>query len=125
MPCGVGLGILDAFAAGLPFLTTDDPGNFPEIAYLETSINGPNGIMTPHDVDAYSQAVISLLSDRNRLRALQDGAALSGQAYTIENMAERFREGIIQCLSQGKEESHESAECQSGNSRPVQEPIQQ
>ena len=98
MPCAVGLGILDAFAAGLPLLTTEDPAHGPEITYLETGINGPNGIMTVHDVDAYSQAVISLLSDSNRLRTLQEYAVLSSRNYTIENMAERFRWGILACL---------------------------
>ncbi len=95
VPGAVGLVILDAFAAGLPLLTTELPIHGPEIAYLE---DGRNGIMTEHDAEAYAQAVASLLSDGSRLEMLQDGAAHSGSCYTIEEMAARFRRGILGCL---------------------------
>ncbi len=94
-PGPVGLVILDAFAAGLPLVTTQLSIHGPEIEYLE---EGRNGIMTAHNTGVYAQAVVSLLSDRDRLRVLQEGAALSGEAYTIENMVERFRQGILACL---------------------------
>ncbi len=94
-PGPVGLVILDAFATGLPLLTTDLPIHGPEIEYLE---EGRNGIVTAHDTEAYARAVLSLLSGRDRLRVLQEGAALSGKAYTIENVVERFRRGILACL---------------------------
>jgi glycosyltransferase involved in cell wall biosynthesis len=96
-PGPVGLVILDAFAVGLPLVTTQLPVHGPEIEYLE---EGRNGIMTPQETEAYAQAVVSLLSDRNRLKALQEGAARSGMMYTIESMADRFRLGILACLGQ-------------------------
>lgn len=96
MPGLVGLAILDAFTAGLPILTTDMPVHSPEIEYLE---NGRNGLVTKYDVEAYAQAVASLLSDHDRLGVLQEGAALSGKTYTIENMAIAFRQGILGCLN--------------------------
>jgi glycosyltransferase involved in cell wall biosynthesis len=95
MPGLVGLAILDAFTASLPMATTDVPIHSPEIEYLE---GGRNGLVTEHNVEAYAQAMVSLLSDRNRLKALQEGAASSGRIYTIENMVERFRRGIVVCL---------------------------
>jgi glycosyltransferase involved in cell wall biosynthesis len=94
-PGPVGLVILDAFAAGLPLVTTQPSIHGPEIEYLE---EGRNGIMTARDTGAYAQAVVSLLSDRDRLRVLQEGAALSGEADTIENRARYFRQGILGCL---------------------------
>jgi glycosyltransferase involved in cell wall biosynthesis len=95
MPGLVGLAILDAFTAGLPMITTDVPIHSPEIEYLE---EGRNGIITAHDTEAYARAVVSLLSDRNRLKALQEGAGRSGEIYTIESMVDRFRHGILACL---------------------------
>lgn len=98
-PGRVGLVILDAFAAGLPLLTTKLPIHGPEIEYLE---NEHNGIITEHQTEAYSRAVVELLKDRSRLKALQAGANASGEVYTIENMVSRFSEGIHSCLETPK-----------------------
>src|SRR5437762_7602582 len=60
MPCAVGLGILDAFAAGLPLLTTEDPAHGPEITYLETDING---LSVEQNVEKYSEGVADVLTN--------------------------------------------------------------
>ena len=93
----VGLAILDAFAAGLPMITTDIPNHSPEIAYLNQSVNG---LMTADDPRAYADAVISIFESKPRLRAMRDSAFDSARQYSIENMAERFADGIISCLNQ-------------------------
>jgi L-malate glycosyltransferase len=91
----VGLSILDAFVAGLPLFTTDCRLHSPEIAYLR---QGHNGVMTSDTVDAYVAAVTSALSEPTRLQALQQAALQSADDYSIENMVQRYSDGIIQAL---------------------------
>lgn len=91
----VGLGILDAFVYGVPMLTTDCGIHSPEIAYLES---GVNGVMTANDLSAYVEAVVNLLRNPRDLEALQAGCAASAQEYTVENMVRRFAEGVTNCL---------------------------
>lgn len=96
MPGLVGLGILDAFALGLPIVTTDVKFHSPEIDYLE---NGKNGIMTPHNPELYAQAVIELLSSEPMYERFQIAAQRSGQNFSIEKMADNFASGIILALN--------------------------
>lgn len=93
----VGLGLLDAFVAGLPLVTTDCRLHSPEIAYLEP---GRNGLMTPNDLGSYVQAVGTLLEQPQQAARLRAGARAAGERYTIENMSERFCEGIGRCLQE-------------------------
>lgn len=91
----VGLGILDSFVCGVPMLTTDCGIHSPEIAYLE---NGVNGLMTANDLQRYSDACVGLLQDPAELDRLRAGCKASAREYTVENMAQRFADGIVQCL---------------------------
>ena len=91
----VGLGILDAFCARLPLLTTDLPLHSPEIEYLEP---GRNGLMVPPSGRAFADAIECLLADPDRLRALRAGAQASSHRYSIEAMAHNFAAGVRQCL---------------------------
>ncbi len=95
MPGRVGLVILDAFAAGLPLLSTRLKIHGPEIEYLE---EGRNGLLSEPEVSAFADMVSSLLSNREALARLQCGARESGAKYTIDNMAANFELGIRQCL---------------------------
>jgi glycosyltransferase involved in cell wall biosynthesis len=92
----VGLGILDAFACGVPMLTTDCGLHSPEIAYLENKVNG---LMTASDLKAYVDACVRLLRDEQALATLRAGCAASAREYTVENMASRFADGIERCLN--------------------------
>ena len=94
-PGAVGLGVMDAFACQTPLVTTNCPGHGPEFAYLE---NGINSIITENHVSAYVEACVRLLGDSSALASLQAGCARSAQVYTLENMVERFSDGIISCL---------------------------
>lgn len=93
----VGLGILDAFSARLPLLTTDLPLHSPEIEYLE---HGHNGLKLAPNPEAFAQAIIGLLTDPDRLAALRAGAEASSHRYSIEAMARNFSEGLQRCLAQ-------------------------
>jgi L-malate glycosyltransferase len=95
MPGRVGLVILDAFAAGLPLLSTRLKIHGPEMEYLE---EGVNGLLSEPDVSAFADMVSSLLSNREALARLQRGARESGAKYTIDNMVANFELGIRQCL---------------------------
>ena len=83
----VGLGIQEAFAAGLPLLTTDIPNHGPEIDYLRPGING---LRTDDDPRAYAQAVTELLGNEERLTSLGGAAREDARHYSIDGMAERF-----------------------------------
>jgi L-malate glycosyltransferase len=91
----VGLAILDSFAAGLPFVTTDLPIHSPEIAYLEP---GVNGLVVRCEVDRWADAVVALLLDKDRLAAMGRAAGAAGRKYSIEKMAENVAQGIERCL---------------------------
>lgn len=99
----VGLGILDAFVAGLPMLTTNCGLHSPEIAYLQP---GENGLTTEDNLDTYVHAVVQLLQNPPMVDHLRRGAMQSGEAYSIEHMADRFCSGIMNCLEHGKPRSH-------------------
>jgi glycosyltransferase involved in cell wall biosynthesis len=95
MPGRVGLVVLDAFAAGIPLLSTRLKIHGPEMEYLEAGING---LLSEPDVNAFANMTISLLQNRELLERLQRGARESGSKYTIENMVRNFKQGIECCL---------------------------
>ena len=90
-PGATGLAILDAFSAGLPFFSSDDPNHGPEIDYLQ---HGINGIMTASAKDDYANAVINVLEKPEELTILQHNALASSDQFSIENMAQNFVDGI-------------------------------
>ncbi|HYA66447.1 MAG TPA: glycosyltransferase family 4 protein [Burkholderiaceae bacterium] len=94
-PGGVGVGILDAFTAGIPLVTTNCPGHGPEIAYLRS---GENGLMTENSMEAFVRAVVALLQYEDERRRLGVNAQHVASHFTIENMAQRFRNGILGAL---------------------------
>lgn len=96
----VGLGILDSFVCEVPILTTDCGIHSPEIAYLQS---GVNGVMTADVLPDYVQEVVSLLEDSQRRDRLKAGCKASAAEYTVENMARNFADGVERCLN-----SHES-----------------
>ena len=96
-PGMVGLGILDAFVAELPMVTSTAGQHSPEIAYLE---NGINGLMVRGDVAVYAAAVVALLNDPVLYATLQDGCRRARGDVSLEKMVDRFCEGIRTCLDQ-------------------------
>ncbi|HEY8327003.1 MAG TPA: glycosyltransferase family 4 protein, partial [Rhodanobacter sp.] len=91
----VGLGILDAFCAGLPLLTTDVPVHSPEIEYLEP---GRSGLITEPSAAAFAAAIEALLDDPARLAAMRAAAEEASRRYSIETMAENFAAGVKRWL---------------------------
>ena len=91
----VGLGILDAFCAGLPMITTDLPVHSPEIEYLDP---GVNGLMTPPRAADYADGVLALLRDPPRLAAMRAAARAAAERFSIETMVGNFSAGVRECL---------------------------
>jgi glycosyltransferase involved in cell wall biosynthesis len=96
MPGLVGLGVLDAFAMGLPVVTTNYPYHSPEIEYVQ---NNYNGVIADNELSSFSNAIVSLLSNQKKIDLLSRGSHLTAERYTIENMAIKFADGIIKCLN--------------------------
>lgn len=94
-PGVVGLGVLDAFCAGLPVLTTTLRGHGPEIEYLD---NRHNGLLVPPNPADLANSIIDLMTDRSLHQHLRDGAISAARRYSIETMVANFVRGIRQSL---------------------------
>jgi glycosyltransferase involved in cell wall biosynthesis len=95
-PGAVGLHVLDAFCAGVPIATTLEARHGPELAYLK---NGHNGIITNGDANNYSKRIIDLLSNPSEYSHLCSGAREGAKRYTLQNMVNRFVEGIEEAVA--------------------------
>ena len=92
----VGLGILDSFAAGIPFVTLADSLHSPEIAYLE---HGVNGLIIDGDEVLFAANILRILVDGSFATILRLGAEKAARYYTVENMVDNVKAGIIKCLN--------------------------
>jgi glycosyltransferase involved in cell wall biosynthesis len=97
LPSVVGLSIVDSFAAGLPLLSARFNNHSPEIAYLK---DGVNGLIADATVDAYSDAIVRVLSDQDYCKKLSRAAKRSAETFSLEAMIENFARGIEQALDQ-------------------------
>ena len=96
LPGAVGLNIVDSFSLLTPLVTVKLDTHGPEIYYLE---HGVNGVMTENNVDVFTSEVCKLLRDRAALKLLIKGCDKARKKYTIENMVDRFVEGILLALN--------------------------
>ncbi|MGS0756363.1 glycosyltransferase family 4 protein [Roseateles sp. GG27B] len=88
----VGLGILDAFVAGLPLVTTDCHLHSPEIAYLQP---GNNGLMTAPDAASFAAALVQIIGSPTLADHLRQGCVQSAVAYSMDAMVDRFCTGVL------------------------------
>lgn len=91
----IGLGILDAYVAGLPVITTDVPVHSPEIEYLE---HGHTGFMVTSTPEAVAEVLGSLVAAPAEVRRLSTNARTAAEQYSMESMVRNFGEGILKCL---------------------------
>ena len=98
MPGLVGLAVIDAFALELPLVTVADSEHSPEIAYLET---GVNGVMLPAGTGPsdYGAEIVRLLTDDVARAQLVNGCRQAAGDYTMSAMVERFADGIQRALA--------------------------
>lgn len=95
-PGAVGLHVLDAFCARLPLITTRGARHGPEVAYLKS---GHNGFIVDDDAKSYADIVLRLLRDPTEMQRVREAAARDATRYTLDNMVQRFVEGIEGCLA--------------------------
>ena len=97
MPGLVGLVILDALAMEVPLVTTAVPYHSPEIEYAR---DGENAVIVreSESVEAYASSVEHLFRDPGALESLREGCRRTRDVYTIENMVDRFADGIVRAL---------------------------
>ncbi len=97
IPGLVGLNVVDAFALDLPIASVDRPYHAPEIEYV---LDGVNAVMLAEDTTPtkYAQEVAQLLEDPERLARLRKGCRDSADTLTIEEMARRFADGVVEAL---------------------------
>lgn len=95
-PGMVGLAILDAYALGMPVVTTDNEIHSPEVAYLRS---GFNGLMTRADPAAYAEGIVNLLNDPSRLQKMKHAARDTAATMTLGRMVDQFAMGIRRWLA--------------------------
>jgi glycosyltransferase involved in cell wall biosynthesis len=95
MPGLVGLAILDSFVLETPIITTDYLYHSPEVDYIK---DGVNGVIVSGEISSYVAAVGDILTNKNKLDKLKAGCRNSANKYNIQDMAERFTKGILDCL---------------------------
>lgn len=93
LPAQVGLSIMHSFAMGKPVITRKTDSFIPELDYLNHDVNGL--LLTKTDPENYAQALKKLWLDQEKLKTLSQGAHLSGLDFTMEKMAQHFRDGIL------------------------------
>lgn len=97
MPGRVGLVAVDAFALGLPVLTTSYPWQVPEIEYVR---DGGNGVIVEdwQSVDAYAAELARVLSREHDRQLLVDGCSTSARRLTLTAMIDRVARGVAAAL---------------------------
>lgn len=96
IPGLVGLVVVDAFAAGLPLVTTQLDIHSPEIEYLQP---GVNGLMTPPRGAAIAEACDRLLGSPETLHRMRAACLETAREFGIEQMVERFARGVFAALT--------------------------
>jgi len=100
-PGGVGLGILDSFALGIPLLTTVGGKHGPEISYLES---GRNGLIVADNLKEYTKMAECMLNDSSLREELAKNCIRDSARYSLNNMVNNFSVGIMNALSVDKTE---------------------
>ncbi|MCO6009030.1 glycosyltransferase family 4 protein [Actinoallomurus purpureus] len=83
---GFGMTIVEAFAAGVPVVSFDCPQGPREII-----TPGHDGILVPDgDIDAFADALLSLMDDPDQMRRLADNGRETALRYRISEVAARW-----------------------------------
>lgn len=93
MPGRVGLVAVDSFASGLPIMTTNWPWHAPEFEYLQ---DGTNAVVSPNTVEHFAGSLNALMDDTSRRTKLSLGAIRERDRYTVDEMANRYLQGLLQ-----------------------------
>ena len=97
IPGSVGLGVLDGIALETPLVTTNITNHGPEIDYLVDGVNG-SIVKESKNPSVYASQVLNLLKNDKARERMIAGCRTTREKYTIEEMVERFTEGVIKAL---------------------------
>jgi glycosyltransferase involved in cell wall biosynthesis len=104
------MSLIEALAAGLPALGVVSPG------VADTIEDGVNGLLTSHDLTAFSGALRRLLVDASLRACLAEGARQTGARYSIERTTDQIVAHYQQLLRNGTQmptDKHRSNQCAS------------
>lgn len=90
----VGLAVVDAFAMGLPVITTEWEFHAPEFEYLSDD----NAIVAADSESELAAAVLKFMRSRSLRTKLTAGSRRSARGLTVEDMADSFEKGILDAL---------------------------
>lgn len=93
-PGRVGLIALDSLVSGVPIVTTEYELHAPEFEYLSP---GETCVQTADNVEAYAASIGDM--DSHSIALMRSSCINAGNAYSIENMVERFARGIESALA--------------------------
>ena len=91
IPEWVGLVAVDSIVSSTPLVTTNHPSHAPEFDYLES---GVTCLVTSHNVNEYSMAVVNLLENPEKMEEMQASAIISTPKLQLTNTVENFCSGI-------------------------------
>lgn len=94
----LGLHVIDAFAFETPIVTTEFVSHSHEFDYLEDAVNASILAMTATSDDV-AAAAVALLRSESSLDRLKAGCRSSAALYSLEEMTDRFSDGLVQALS--------------------------
>ncbi len=94
-PGALGLAALDSLTSGVPLITTENPRHGPEFEYLR---NGHNALIFPYESTSYIRGCVEAFQNRDKLSSLRHVAREDASNYGTENMALRYRDGILATL---------------------------
>ena len=97
IPGSVGLAVLDGIALETPLVTTNIADHGPEIDYLVDGVNG-SIVKESRNPSVYAFHVSNLLKNDKVRERMIAGCRATREKYTIEEMVERFTEGVIKAL---------------------------
>lgn len=90
----VGLAVVDAFALGLPVITTEWEFHAPEFEYLSEE----NAIVAADSESELAAAVLRFMQSGDLRAKLTAGSRRSARGLTVEDMAVSFEKGILDAL---------------------------
>jgi glycosyltransferase involved in cell wall biosynthesis len=95
-PGRVGLIAVDSLMLKIPIVTMHDSYHAPEYEYIKG--NSASISVSGNAID-YAYAVINLLNNKVDLQNMRSVCAEVRDYYTIENMVNNFKDGILQVLN--------------------------
>ena len=97
-PGRVGLIAVDSLMLLLPIVTMRESYHAPEYDYINENLASVSVTGSATD---YADSVIAILQNEKKMELMRNVCAKERESYTVENMVENFKEGILKVISPG------------------------